>query len=273
MQNFRNLRFQDLFRDGKYLALKNYLYNYLLRKRAVEKSLLAENIERVLEIGSGISPLAKQVDLTVFSDVSLDAIRLLKRQQQKGYYVVADGRQLPFKPQVFSHAICSEVLEHVEDDLAVLEELRRILRKPAGCLVITVPHRKCYFTNDDHFVKHYRRYELDEIRHKLTSTGLKPIVLKKVLGPMEKITMSFAVYLFSILQKYKRLKGKAQKRGQLRVLIFLAPFFEWANIFYQGFVWLDARIMPLSLSTVILIKSVVSANPEPVEHVRGHEKR
>jgi SAM-dependent methyltransferase len=260
MQNFQDQRFQDLFSEEQYLVLKNHLYNYRLRKRAVKKSLLADGLERVLEIGSGISPLTTQISRTVYSDVSLNAIRYLKHHQQKGYYVVADGRHLPFKPQVFSHAICSEVLEHVEDDRAVIKEIERILKKPSGRLVITVPHRKCYFTNDDHFVKHYRRYELAEINHKLTSMGFKPIVLRKVLGPMEKITMSFAVYLYSTLQKYRLAKGKSLKRGQLRGLGVFAPFFEWANLFYQGFVWLDASMMPLSLSTVLLIKSAVSAN-------------
>lgn len=273
MQNDQNRRFQDLFREEKYLALKNFLYNYLLRKRAVEKCLLPEKVERVLEIGSGVSPLTSQVARSIYSDVSVDAIRLLKHHQEKGYYVVADGRHLPFKSEVFSHAICSEVLEHIEDDLSAIRELTRILRKPSGCLIITVPHRKCYFANDDHFVKHHRRYELAEIRHKLISAGLRPIVMRKVLGPLEKITMSFAVYLYSILQKKKLSKGKTQKRGQPRAVTFIAPLFEWINLFYKGFVWIDARIMPLSLSTVILIKSVVSTHTKPVEHLRSHEKR
>ena len=32
-------RFQDFFKENKYTLLKNYLYNYRLRKMAVEKSL------------------------------------------------------------------------------------------------------------------------------------------------------------------------------------------------------------------------------------------
>ena len=257
MQNIQVGQFQDLFKEEKYLTLKNCLYNYLLRKRAVKKCMLSEKIEWVLEIGSGISPLTTQVGRSIYSDVSVDAIRLLKHHQEKGYYVVADGRNLPFKSEVFSHAICSEVLEHIEDDLSAIRELTRILRKPSGCLIITVPHRKCYFANDDHFVKHHRRYELDEIRHKLISAGLRPVCLRKVLGPLEKITMSFAVYLFSILQKYNQSKGKHLERDRIRAMDVFAFCFEWANLFYKGFVWLDAKIMPLSFSSVILIKAVV----------------
>jgi hypothetical protein len=40
-----------------------------------------------------------------------------------------------------------------------------------------------------------------------------------------------------------------------RFMDLFVSFFKWANLFYEGFVWLDAKIMPLSLSSVILIKS------------------
>lgn len=139
-----------------------------------------------MEIGSGISPLTMSSGRTIYSDVSFDAIRSLKHHQEKGFYIVVDAMQLPFKSNIFSHAICSEVLEHIEDDLAVIKELARILNKPSGCLVITVPHRRCYFTNDDHFVEHYRRYEVHEIKRKLCSMGLNRFIFKKHWAPWKR---------------------------------------------------------------------------------------
>ena len=53
-------------------------------------------------------------------------------------------------------------------------------------------------------------------------------------------------YLYNYL-----LRKRAVKKS------LFVPFFRWANLFYKGFVWLDAKIMPLSLSSVILIKSNV----------------
>jgi hypothetical protein len=35
--------FDDLFEEEEYVLLKNYLYNYLLRKRAVEKNIMVKN--------------------------------------------------------------------------------------------------------------------------------------------------------------------------------------------------------------------------------------
>ena len=168
-------RFADFFREDKYLILKNYLYNYLLRKRAVEKCLQQESPALMLEVGSGISPVVSKFRRIVYSDLSYDAIKILKQTQKTGYYVVADGMNLPFRSSCFSHVICSEVLEHLENDLQALKEMARTLKQPSGCLIITVPHRKCYFTNDDAFVKHQRRYEFLEIKNRLRVSGLDPV--------------------------------------------------------------------------------------------------
>ena len=46
---------------------------------------------------------------------------------------------LPFCADSFDAAICSEVLEHLEDDVAALREVRRVLR-PGGTVAITVPN-------------------------------------------------------------------------------------------------------------------------------------
>ena len=50
----------------------------------------------------------------------------------------ADITRLPFPDHVFDHVICSEVLEHIPDDLKAAEELSRVL-KPGGTLSISVP--------------------------------------------------------------------------------------------------------------------------------------
>ncbi|HUV50216.1 MAG TPA: class I SAM-dependent methyltransferase [Anaerolineae bacterium] len=245
-------RFQDFFEESKYTLLKNYLYNYRLRKMAVEKSLQHENIKLILEVGSGISPVMTKTRDIIYSDLSFAAIRLLKHSYGKGYYVVADSLNLPFKSKVFSHTISSEVLEHLKDDQKALMELARVM-SPSGKLVVTFPHKKSYFANDDRFVSHFRRYELSEMKSKLIDAGLRPININKVLGPLEKITMCFVVYCFSVVQE---IKGEKVKQPNNTVLMnILGQFFKWANRFYMLLAWLDARIMPQSFAAVLLIKA------------------
>ena len=95
-------RFQDFFENEKYVNLKNYLYNYLLRKNAVEKTMRSEEKDLVLEIGSGISPILTSWDRVVYSDLSVSALEMLKKIHGKGQYVVADAMNLPFEADSFS---------------------------------------------------------------------------------------------------------------------------------------------------------------------------
>ena len=245
-------RFQDFFEESKYTLLKNYLYNYRLRKMAVEKSLQHENIKLILEVGSGISPVMTRTRDIVYSDLSFAAIRLLKHSCGKGYYVVADGINLPFKSEAFSHTISSEVLEHLKDDQKAIKELARVT-EPFGKFVVTFPHKKSYFANDDRFVNHFRRYELSEMKDRLKEAGFRPIDIHKVLGPLEKITMSFVVYCFSLIQRIKSKKVKQTNSSGL--MNIFGQFFKLANRFYMLPAWIDAKIMPRSLSAVLLIKA------------------
>ena len=250
--------FQELFKDHKYVSVKNCLYNYLLRKRAIEKCLKDDHPELMLEVGSGISPLVTDRSNIVYSDISFEAISILKQSQTSANYVVADGAHLPFKADTYSHAICSEVLEHLPDDRPAISEMFRTLKKPQGRLILTVPHRKRYYGYDDRYVKHYRRYELLEIKNRLKAAGFQPICIQKILGPLEKITMLAVVFLFSNLNKSKSppiSSGQNLKPGLMNFSVFV---FKWINQFYKGYVWLDAKIMPRCFSTVILIESAVT---------------
>ncbi len=250
-------RFQDFFEEAKYLTLKNYLYNYLIRKRAVEKVLAGEKPVFALEVGSGISPVLTNTHRIVYSDLSFTALRILKTTHGKGWYVAADGMNLPFKSGAFSHIISSEVLEHLGDDRKALGEIARVMRA-FGRLVLTVPHRKKYFSNDDRFVNHFRRYEIPEITDRLEQTGFKAKAIRKVLGPLEKATMSFTVFCFSKLRKMTPEKENTLPNRKLISLV--APVFKWANLLFMGAAMADARIMPRTLSTVLLIDCVRSAD-------------
>ncbi|MEO8200883.1 MAG: class I SAM-dependent methyltransferase [Gemmatimonadota bacterium] len=49
------------------------------------------------------------------------------------------GASLPFADQAFDQIIIIDYLEHVDDDAAAVQELRRVL-KPGGTLIVNVPH-------------------------------------------------------------------------------------------------------------------------------------
>ncbi len=53
--------------------------------------------------------------------------------------IQGDATSLPFCAEAFDAVICSETVEHIPDELAVINELARILR-PGGWLFFTVPN-------------------------------------------------------------------------------------------------------------------------------------
>lgn len=243
-------RFEDFYAESKYLDLKNYLYNYRLRKKAIEQSFEGEQIELIAEVGSGVSPVMTQTDRIVYSELSFSALKSLKDSCGKGYYVVADATKLPFKDGSFSHTISSEVLEHLPDDKAALGELNRTTKKSGKC-IITFPHRKYYFGKDDRFVKHFRRYELDEMAQKLKGAGFEILQIKKVLGLLDKLAMVTAVTCFSGLKKLQK-KPRATSR---KLPAWSVSLFKAVNTLYMGLAWLEAKLLPRKLATILLIKA------------------
>lgn len=243
--------FDDWFTDRKYVTLKNHMYNYRLRKRAIEKALINDDITMMLEVGSGISPMVTITDRIVYTDLSFSAVRQLRQNLRKGIFVVADAMHLPFKESSFSHGVASEVLEHLPDDGKALREMAAVLKR-SGCLIITIPHRRLYFANDDVYVGHYRRYELDEMSNELETAGLHTVAVMKVLGPLEKATMIATIWCLSCFQNQRRVVSSACGSGVSKVFVSL---FAWINRLYATLASVDAAIMPRRLSSVILIKA------------------
>ena len=55
--------------------------------------------------------------------------------------VKMDIHQMPFKDHQFDFVLCNHVLEHVDDDLVAMKEIRRVL-KPGGRAILQVPFFK-----------------------------------------------------------------------------------------------------------------------------------
>ncbi|MDA8404411.1 MAG: class I SAM-dependent methyltransferase [Desulfobacteraceae bacterium] len=247
-------QFQFFFEQDHYTELKDYLYSYVLRKNAVNNILKPEKIEMALEIGSGLSPVMRHRNQLVYSDLSFLALKRLKEKSGAGMYVVADGVHLPFESGVFSHVICSEVLEHIPNDGRVISEMARVMA-PSGGLIITFPHRNAYYALDDRFVSHLRRYELSQMKQKLKRYQFKPVSIRKVLGPMDKVAICLLILLFMLFQKIQK-KGFRGKNN-FKPAPWVIVSFRFINYFYCALAWLDARLLPMSMSSVLLVSAVL----------------
>ncbi|MEM7345528.1 MAG: class I SAM-dependent methyltransferase [Chloroflexota bacterium] len=81
-------------------------------------------------------------------------------------------QQMPFDPNTFDAITTLDVIEHNEDDMAILADSYRIL-KPGGHIIITVPAFMWLWSHNDDINAHVRRYTRPELRDKLAKTGFK----------------------------------------------------------------------------------------------------
>jgi len=65
-----------------------------------------------------------------------------------------------------------DVLEHVEEEIPFLLELKELL-KPTGRIIVTVPAHAFLFSEHDVFLKHFRRYDKTSLTQVLTQAGLE----------------------------------------------------------------------------------------------------
>lgn len=97
---------------------------------------------RVLDVGSGggfvATGVADIADVVVI-DLSFDPLRDAKATGLS-MIVAADASELPFRDDSYESVICSEVLEHVADPVAVVAEAARVV-KPQGLFLFSTPTR------------------------------------------------------------------------------------------------------------------------------------
>jgi ubiquinone/menaquinone biosynthesis C-methylase UbiE len=84
----------------------------------------------------------------------------------------ADAADLPLDSDSFDLVTASHVLEHLEDDEAVLDELVRITR-PGGCLLVILPAHERLFPGS----KHLRLYDVAEFAARLRDRGLQQVAV------------------------------------------------------------------------------------------------
>lgn len=135
----------DYIKDKLNFSLKT-VGDMALKRRAkkIIEGLDLKKGERILEVGCGngyylslLNRLDLNLDLTgidIDQPALIDAAKFIGDRSVK--LILADGSKIPFPGSSFDKVVMSEVIEHVEDEEAVLKEVFRVLKK-GGVLSLT----------------------------------------------------------------------------------------------------------------------------------------
>ncbi len=136
---------------------------------------------RILEIGCGIGNLTGFLlneGEVVASDVVENYLVRLKEKFEGHRHLVDtvlwDLREEPPRQlsSGFDTIVCSNVLEHVEEDDRVLRQCHNLL-SARGHLILVVPAMKVLYNELDRSLGHFRRYGREELAQKLNRSGFR----------------------------------------------------------------------------------------------------
>jgi glycosyltransferase involved in cell wall biosynthesis len=135
---------------------------------------------RVLEVGSGTGGITRYLvnrERVVASDPSPDYRRVLGQMFEnqpnvtvRAFTLGQAGSELA--GERFDTVVCSNVLEHVEDDVGALRQIHGLLEE-GGRVVLVVPMLAALYGGIDRGLEHKRRYERAELIEKLGKAGFQ----------------------------------------------------------------------------------------------------
>ena len=105
------------------------------------------------------------------SELHPTALRIARARLPRGAeFFQMDARHLPFS-SAFDVIGALDVLEHIEEDEAVLFEIARAVR-PGGGVILAVPQHPFLWSGSDDAAFHVRRYRRGELEGKVRRAGL-----------------------------------------------------------------------------------------------------
>ena len=145
-----------------------YRSKYLALSKFIERMPFMN----ILDVGAGHGFFSKQLLRATDASSAVCVDTGYPEETKETYF----GKKIEFRKTIpFSSAdlvLLMDVLEHVQDDAALVRECREKVRS-GTMFVITVPAFQCLFSRHDVFLGHCRRYSRKQLEKVLRSAGLE----------------------------------------------------------------------------------------------------
>lgn len=96
------------------------------------------------------------------------------RARGAGEVIAGSVLDMPFDSDSFDLSVCLDVIEHLDDDVGALRELRRVLA-PGGSLLVTVPAYQWLWSGHDEVNHHHRRYTRRSLQRVAEQAGWEQV--------------------------------------------------------------------------------------------------
>ncbi|MBW2566558.1 MAG: methyltransferase domain-containing protein, partial [Deltaproteobacteria bacterium] len=153
---------------------------------------------------------------------------------------------IPFKVDVFFFFSCLDVLEHIDDDFALLNEMVRVC-EPGGHIILTVPAFNAVWSPHDSALQHRRRYTRKQMLKRVCQ--LNSAVIK---------SSYYNTALFLPILAVRKLKPFLSDRQNTESDLFI-PIPRWLNalltlLYMAEIACLQFLNFPFGVSLLLILK-------------------
>lgn len=202
---------------------------------------------RILDVGCGTGAnleMLKQYGDSEGVDVSDDALEFCRKKGLKVHKGLAE--ELPFENETFDLVTALDVVEHLDDDVAGLKEMHRILKKD-GKTLIFVPAFMWLWGVQDDISNHRIRYTRAQIVERMEKAGFE---IER--ATYANITFFAPILAGRALMKVTGIKPESENNVNVSAL---NGFF--GKIFSSEKYWLKKANFPFGVSIVIVARKKV----------------
>lgn len=234
--------------DGGFdLTDKNEESSFWVRSRnRLFKSIVYDQMAptgktKFLEIGCGTGNFIQQIvengNLEITgSEIYLKGLLYAKKNLPNVDFIQFDVTQGDIGEK-FDLIVAFDVIEHIENDVAAITNINRMLHKGGG-LIMTVPQHMFLWSRLDEIVKHKRRYSRRDLVTKLQENGFDI-----------SSTTSFLFVLFPLMLISRMIdKGHDQSQSDEVALEKRVKFSNVLNWIFDLFMRIDEALIRLGIS-------------------------